>query len=252
MVDNPDTSAVTGVRRSPMTRCLRTPAIRADTCSRPAARYPHLVLKQTGQRRLSTRLKETLFERHRQVEGFSRGRRAGKGPGHSTILAMLDRTASLGLTTIAALAVVADVFTDRAFREMHDAKVLDVRFNFAPAPGHDENPAAFTARSSDRIRPFGWHVVVYLDAEDLEELIAVPLRDRGTRRHGSPGTRAGRAWKRVEAIPDPAQASASGTRGSGSRSCLRNGLNGILHVAEHHTKRGRTGCCGAPTGLIRT
>jgi 2-pyrone-4,6-dicarboxylate lactonase len=59
--------------------------------------------------------------------------------------------------------------TDAELREMHDAGVRGVRFNFVKRLV-DFTPREVLAEIAGRIAPLGWHVVVYFEAQDLPEL----------------------------------------------------------------------------------
>ena len=52
--------------------------------------------------------------------------------------------------------------------EMHDAGVRAVRFNYVRRLV-DPKPDAYYHRIVERIAPFGWHVVIYFEAADLDE-----------------------------------------------------------------------------------
>ena len=52
--------------------------------------------------------------------------------------------------------------------EMHDAGVRAVRFNYVRRLV-DPEPDAYYHRIVERIAPFGWHVVIYFEAADLDE-----------------------------------------------------------------------------------
>jgi 2-pyrone-4,6-dicarboxylate lactonase len=52
---------------------------------------------------------------------------------------------------------------------MHEAGVRGVRFNFVKRLV-DTTPKDVFLRVADKIAPLGWHVVVYFEAQDLEEL----------------------------------------------------------------------------------
>ena len=67
------------------------------------------------------------------------------------------------------VAVVGEDVTEPALREMHDAGVRGVRFNFVKRLGGGGPPGAYRT-ILNAIRPLGWHVVVYFDAEDLDDL----------------------------------------------------------------------------------
>ena len=72
------------------------------------------------------------------------------------------------MTTTGGVAVVAENITERTLEEMHEAGTRAVRFNFVKRLG-GARPMSVYHTILDRIGPFGWHVVVYFDAEDLEE-----------------------------------------------------------------------------------
>jgi 2-pyrone-4,6-dicarboxylate lactonase len=59
--------------------------------------------------------------------------------------------------------------TDAQLREMHDAGVRGVRFNFVKRLV-DFTPKDELAEIASRIASLGWHVVVYFEAQDLPEL----------------------------------------------------------------------------------
>ena len=59
--------------------------------------------------------------------------------------------------------------TDRELRDMHEAGVRGVRFNFIKRLV-DFTPKDELIEIAERIAPFGWHVVIYFEAVDLPEL----------------------------------------------------------------------------------
>ena len=69
-------------------------------------------------------------------------------------------------------------FTDRAFERLHAGGVRGVRFNFVRHLGGAPDPDVFRQVIA-RVAPLGWHVVLHLDAPDIEELApmiaALPL-----------------------------------------------------------------------------
>jgi len=67
------------------------------------------------------------------------------------------------------VATVRRSVTDRELADLHDAGVRGVRFNFVKRLA-DSTPKAELLEVAERIRPFGWHVVVYFEAQDLAEL----------------------------------------------------------------------------------
>ena len=56
--------------------------------------------------------------------------------------------------------------TDRELRDLHDAGVRGVRFNFVKRLV-DFTPRDELAEIAARIKPLGWHVIVYFEARDL-------------------------------------------------------------------------------------
>jgi len=70
------------------------------------------------------------------------------------------------------VAIVNDTFTDADFQNLHDGGVRGVRFNFVKHLGGAPDMAVFD-RVIDRVKDRGWHVVLHLDAKDIDELSAV-------------------------------------------------------------------------------
>ncbi len=68
------------------------------------------------------------------------------------------------------VAVVSPDITDAELQRLDRAGVRAVRFNFVKRLV-DATPTAQCLSVAHRIRALGWHVVVYLEAGDLEELI---------------------------------------------------------------------------------
>ncbi len=66
------------------------------------------------------------------------------------------------------IATVRDTVTDESLQEMHEAGVRGVRFNFVKRLVNVV-PRASLESIVERIAPLGWHVVVYLEAQDLAE-----------------------------------------------------------------------------------
>jgi predicted TIM-barrel fold metal-dependent hydrolase len=61
------------------------------------------------------------------------------------------------------VAIVDDTFTDAQYRELHDAGVRGVRFNFMPHLGASAD-LAMVERVIERIGGMGWHIVLHLHA----------------------------------------------------------------------------------------
>jgi len=68
------------------------------------------------------------------------------------------------------VAVVDPSISDEELGNLHNGGIRAVRFNFLKRLVDDAPKAAFL-RIAKRIAPLGWHVVVYFEAEVLEELI---------------------------------------------------------------------------------
>ncbi|MHA1567492.1 MAG: amidohydrolase family protein [Alphaproteobacteria bacterium] len=66
------------------------------------------------------------------------------------------------------VAFVDDSFTNADFRELHNGGIRGVRFSFVRHLGAAPDFAR-VARVVEKIAPLGWHVVLYLEAEDVVE-----------------------------------------------------------------------------------
>ncbi|MBL6958452.1 MAG: amidohydrolase family protein [Rhodospirillales bacterium] len=64
------------------------------------------------------------------------------------------------------VANVDDSFTDKDFEALHEGGIRGVRFNFVRHLGGTPDMDAFH-RIVDRIKEFGWHVVLHFDAADV-------------------------------------------------------------------------------------
>ena len=99
--------------------------------------------------------------------------------------AMADACRASGGRARGVATVRRDV-TDRELRDLHDAGVRGVRFNFLQRLV-DFTPRDELAEIALRIEPLGWHVVVYFEARDLPELwdfFTGAADDRRRRSHG--------------------------------------------------------------------
>ena len=83
--------------------------------------------------------------------------------------AMVDACrASNGLAR--GVASVEPMISETELRDMHEAGVRGVRFNFVKRLV-DATPQQVFLDIADKIAALGWHIVVYFEAQDLEELI---------------------------------------------------------------------------------
>ncbi|MDY6962610.1 MAG: amidohydrolase family protein [Pseudomonadota bacterium] len=67
------------------------------------------------------------------------------------------------------VAIVDDSFDEKALQQLHDGGVRGVRFNFVRHLGGAPDMAVFEGVIA-RIKALGWHVVLHLDAADIEPL----------------------------------------------------------------------------------
>lgn len=82
--------------------------------------------------------------------------------------AMVDACRSAGDLARGIASVGADI-TEAEIADMNDAGVRGVRFNFVKRLV-DATPKEVFLSIADKIKGFGWHIVVYFEAQDLEEL----------------------------------------------------------------------------------
>src|SRR6516162_2250629 len=66
-------------------------------------------------------------------------------------------------------AFVGEAFTDRELKDLDRAGVKGVRFNFINRLV-DSTPKDVMQRIAARIAPLGWHIVIYFEHADLEEM----------------------------------------------------------------------------------
>lgn len=82
--------------------------------------------------------------------------------------AMVDACRTAGDLARGIASVGADI-TEAEIADMDEAGVRGVRFNFVKRLV-DATPQEVFLSIADRIKEFGWHIVVYFEAQDLEEL----------------------------------------------------------------------------------
>ena len=69
-------------------------------------------------------------------------------------------------------AIIDETYDDHDFRRMHEGAIRGVRFNFVQHLGGRPD-MAFFQKTVARVKEMGWHLILHLDAADLEELDAV-------------------------------------------------------------------------------
>lgn len=82
--------------------------------------------------------------------------------------AMVDACRTAGDLARGIASVGAEI-TEAEIAEMDEAGVRGVRFNFVKRLV-DSTPQEVFLTIADKIKDFGWHIVVYFEAQDLEEL----------------------------------------------------------------------------------
>ena len=107
------------------------------------------------------------FRRLQSILGFERAVIVQATCHGTDNAAMLDAIASSN-GRYRGIAMVDERFSENDFRDLHDGGVRGVRMSFAR---HLAGPPDFTkvGRTADMIRPMGWHLVLYLEAEDVVE-----------------------------------------------------------------------------------
>ena len=81
--------------------------------------------------------------------------------------AMVDALRSSNGRARGVATIKPDISSDE-LKELHDAGVRGVRFNFVKRLV-DPKPDEYYLRLVEQIAPFGWHIVVYFEAADLAE-----------------------------------------------------------------------------------
>ncbi|PCI83958.1 MAG: 2-pyrone-4,6-dicarboxylate hydrolase [Hyphomicrobiales bacterium] len=112
--------------------------------------------------------KATLFELRDHL-GFSRNVIVQASCHGTDNSALLDALKNAG-ESARGVAVVNPNISDDALKLMHDVGVRAVRFNFVKRLV-DSTPRSVFLDIADRVKKLGWHIVVYFEAPDLEDLI---------------------------------------------------------------------------------
>jgi len=111
--------------------------------------------------------KSTLFALRDQL-GFARNV-VVQATCHGTDNRAMVDACRAGAGRVRGVAAVRRSVTDGELRDMHDAGVRGVRFNFLKRLV-DFTPKDELLEIARRIQPLGWHVVVYFESQDLAEL----------------------------------------------------------------------------------
>ncbi len=155
---------IPGERRKPTFR------LPADACDAhchvfgPTARFPYAPNRRYTPAEAP---KEALAALHRHL-GISRTVIVQASCHGADNRAMLDAIADKPAAA-RGVAIVDESFADKDYATLHDGGVRGVRFNFVRHLGGAPDKDLFQ-RTLDRIRPLRWHVVLHLDATDIEPL----------------------------------------------------------------------------------
>ncbi len=122
--------------------------------------------------------KEQLFEL-RDTLGFARNVIVQASCHGTDNAALIDGLKTAG-DRARGIAVVSDTVTEEALQHMHAAGVRGVRFNFVRRLA-DPKPKEVYERIIEKIAPWGWHIIVYIEAADIQaqlpflEQVPVPV-----------------------------------------------------------------------------
>ena len=111
--------------------------------------------------------KEKLFEL-RDYLGFSRNvivQASCHGSDNAALVDALEASSDLAR----GVSVLSSDVTDHELTQLHNAGVRGVRFNFVKRLV-DSTPRQVFIDLADRVKAFDWHIVVYFESPDLEEL----------------------------------------------------------------------------------
>jgi 2-pyrone-4,6-dicarboxylate lactonase len=114
--------------------------------------------------------KEQLFALHKHL-GFDRSvlvQASCHGTDNSAMIDMLEH----GEGRYRGVAVVGEDLTREEVQRMHEAGVRGIRFNFVKRLV-DVKPAAFYHKMAELIAPFGWHIIVYFESQELPDIASL-------------------------------------------------------------------------------
>jgi 2-pyrone-4,6-dicarboxylate lactonase len=107
------------------------------------------------------------FERLQQRLGLSRAVFV-QASCHGTDNAAMVNALRRGNGRYAGVAMIDESFTDAEIAALHAVGVRGTRFNFVKHLGGAPDLDVFW-RLVDRVQPYGWHIVLHFDAQDLPE-----------------------------------------------------------------------------------
>lgn len=130
----------------------------------PAAKFPYSPKRKYTPCDAS---KEQLFAL-RDYLGFSRNvivQASCHSTDNSALLDALDSAGELAR----GVAFVDETVTDEELQIMDAAGVRGIRFNFVKRLV-DTTPKDVLKQLADRVRPMGWHIVVYFESQDIDDI----------------------------------------------------------------------------------
>lgn len=130
----------------------------------PAAKFPYSPKRKYTPCDAS---KEQLFAL-RDYLGFSRNvivQASCHSTDNSALLDALDSAGELAR----GVAFVDETVTDEELQTMDAAGVRGIRFNFVKRLV-DTTPKDVLKKIADRVRPLGWHIVVYFESQDIDDI----------------------------------------------------------------------------------
>lgn len=130
----------------------------------PAAQFPYSPKRKYTPCDAS---KEQLFAL-RDYLGFSRNvivQASCHSTDNSALLDALDSAGELAR----GVAFVDETVTDEELQAMDAAGVRGIRFNFVKRLV-DTTPKDVLKKIADRVRPLGWHIVVYFESQDIDDI----------------------------------------------------------------------------------
>lgn len=152
---------------SPSKPTFRPPAGAVDAHCHvfgPAARFPYSPKRKYTPCDAS---KEQLFSL-RDYLGFSKNVIVQASCHGSNNDALVDALLTAG-EQARGVAVVDEQITEQEIATLHQAGVRGVRFNFVKRLV-DTTPKSVFKSIAEKIRPFGWHIVVYFESQDLDDI----------------------------------------------------------------------------------
>ena len=112
--------------------------------------------------------KEKLFALHQHL-GFKRSVIVQASCHGTDNSAMVDALIA-GQGNYRGVAVVGTDLTVEDIQAMHDAGVRGIRFNFVKRLV-DVKPREFYLKMAEMIAPFGWHIIVYFESDELVDIL---------------------------------------------------------------------------------